>query len=224
MMDIDGSPHFEYEEEETDRKPSADNDDDDNRKPSADDDDDNNRKPSADDDDDDNREPSADDDEDPSADDNGLTLRPLCVRNCLKAAGCFHNHDKVSLNKVGDFVAFPSLWYHSGFYSIQSEGTVIFQAQLFATPSSGILDEARSVRRNTMTSHKTGNFCNEQQTSLEPLVHDLLYHWDTKYSAEKFPPSSKFQLSTQLAQSKELRAANARGGCVLKPAAARRKK
>ena len=140
----------------------------------------------------DDRKPSASEDK---GDDNGLELRPLCVRDCLKAAGCEHsNQVKVSLNQVGDYVAFPSLWYHRGFYHIQSEGMVIFQAQLFATPSSGILHDTRTVRSSiAMTSHRVGNFCIKREVTLEPLVHDLLRHWDDKYSAEQFPPSSKFQ-------------------------------
>ena len=44
-----------------------------------------------------------------------------------------------------------------------------------------------------MTSHKIGNFCIDRQVTLEPLVNDLLHHWDDTYSAERFPPSSKFQ-------------------------------
>ena len=80
------------------------------------------------------------------------------------------------------------------FYIIPFHVLVIFQAQLFATPSSGIMDETRSVRRNiAMTSHKVGNFCKARQVTLEPLVHDLLHHWDDKFSVDKFPPSSKFQ-------------------------------
>jgi len=143
------------------------------------------------DEDDDERKPSAGED---NGDNNGVILRPMCVRDCLKAAGCDHNQVKESLNRVGDYVVFPSLWYHRGFYSIQSEGTVIFQAQLFAIPSSGILDETRTVRRTiAMTSHKVGNFCIDRRVTLEPLVNDLLHHWDDTYSAERFPPSSKFQ-------------------------------
>ena len=44
-----------------------------------------------------------------------------------------------------------------------------------------------------MKSHTKGNFCDIRKETLEPLTDDLLHHWDDTYSAEKFPPSSKFQ-------------------------------
>jgi hypothetical protein len=62
---------------------------------------------------------------------NGLIFRPSCSDNCITTQNkkCGHNTTvTVSLNKVGDFVAFPALWIHRGYYRIQSEGTVIFQA------------------------------------------------------------------------------------------------
>jgi len=72
-----------------------------------------------------------DDPSDNQGDNNGLIFRPSCSDNCITTQNkkCGHNTTvTVSLNKVGDFVAFPALWIHPGYYRIQSEGTVIFQA------------------------------------------------------------------------------------------------
>ena len=128
---------------------------------------------------------------------NGLIFRPSCSDNCITTQNkkCGHNTTvTVSLNKVGDFVAFPALWIHRGYYRIQSEGTVIFQAQLFAVPSSDIFNSKRTTRSNiAMKVHKEGNFCDIRNVSLELLTADLFQHWDDTHSAEKFPPCPKFQ-------------------------------
>jgi hypothetical protein len=124
-------------------------------------------------------------------DDNGLIFGPSCSGACFsRATDCGHKTIKVSLNNVGDYVVFPALRWHHGYYNIQSKGTVIFQAQLFATPSSA-MGSSRTVRRDiAMTSHKEGNFCLTRE--LKPLSDDLLHHWDDTYSADIFPPPKNF--------------------------------
>ena len=138
-----------------------------------------------------------DDASDDDSGNNGLLFRPSYSDNCITTQNkkCGHsNMATVSLNKVGDFVAFPALWIHHGYYTIQSEGTVIFQAQLFAVPSSDIFASKRTIRSNiAMKSHTKRNFCNIRKETLEPLTDNLLHHWDDTYWAEKFPPPLKFQ-------------------------------
>ena len=43
--------------------------------------------------------------------------------------------NKVSLDNVGEYVVFPSRWYHHGYYNIESD-KVFYTAQLFAMGSS----------------------------------------------------------------------------------------
>jgi hypothetical protein len=60
---------------------------------------------------------------------------------------CAHDKVKVQLNEVGQYIVFPSLWWHHGYYNIKDEEKVTFTAQLFATPSSDIGSTQRSNRK-----------------------------------------------------------------------------
>ncbi len=84
--------------------------------------------------------------------------------------------EKVHLNEVGDYVMFPSLWWHHGYYDIQSEDKVIFTAQSFATPGSNIGSTKHSLQNTSvMTSYVQGQFDSSQ---LNGLTKDLFncYH------------------------------------------------
>jgi hypothetical protein len=64
----------------------------------------------------------------------------------------------------------------------------MFTAQLFATPSSDIRSTQRSNRRNSQMS----TYSHDQLSTLNGLGEDLYLEWDGKYSADQFPPASKF--------------------------------
>ena len=67
--------------------------------------------------------------------DNGLEFAPRCVGQCfIQQAECDHTVQNATLNHVGNYVVFPSMWYHHGYYSITPRKTII-QAQLFAMHS-----------------------------------------------------------------------------------------
>jgi hypothetical protein len=86
----------------------------------------------------------------PTQDDNGLIFGPSCIGRCfIMDHECAHEKVKVQLNEVGQYVVFPSLWWHHGYYDIKDDEKVIFTAQLFATPSSDIGNTKRSNRRNS---------------------------------------------------------------------------
>jgi hypothetical protein len=134
-------------------------------------------------------QPTKDEDVPPTPDDNGLIFGPLCVGSCFTMDDeCHHLKVKVQLNEVGKYVVFPSLWWHHGYYNIQDEEKVIFTAQLFATPSSDIGNTKRSNRRNSQMS----TYSHGQLSTLNGLGEDLFLEWDHKYSADQFPPASKF--------------------------------
>jgi hypothetical protein len=68
-------------------------------------------------------------------DENGINFAPLCTTLCFgKSSGCGHEHKKVQINTVGQYVLFSSKWYHKGFYNDHS-GMVFVTAQLFTRPS-----------------------------------------------------------------------------------------
>ena len=125
----------------------------------------------------------------PTQDDNGLIFGPSCTGRCFTTDDeCDHEKVKVQLNEVGQYAVFPSLWWHHEYYDIKDEEKVIFTAQLFATPSSDIGSSKRSNRRNSlMNTYRHG-----QLSTLNGLGEDLFLEWDRKYSADQFPPASKF--------------------------------
>jgi hypothetical protein len=61
-------------------------------------------------------------------DGNGLTFAPRCNVECLTV-------NTVRLDNVGEYVVFPSRWYHCGYYNIKSN-KVFYTAQVFAMASS----------------------------------------------------------------------------------------
>ena len=70
-------------------------------------------------------------------DSNGLIFAPRCDGECFtsrKEKKCDHPVNKVSLGNVGEYVVFPSRWYHHGYYNIKSN-KVFYTAQLFAMGS-----------------------------------------------------------------------------------------
>ncbi len=68
-------------------------------------------------------------------DENGINFAPLCTPACLgKYSGCVHEQKKVQINTLGQYILFPSKWYHQGYYNDRS-GMVFVTAQLFARPS-----------------------------------------------------------------------------------------
>ncbi len=71
-------------------------------------------------------------------DGNGLIFAPRCDGECFtsrKEKKCDHPVNKVLLDNVGEYVVFPSRWYHHGYYNIKSD-KVFYTAQLFAMGSS----------------------------------------------------------------------------------------
>ena len=122
-------------------------------------------------------------------DNNGLFFAPKCNDLCfLREVECNHNHHQVSLNKVGQYVGFPSMWYHHGYFSVKRRKTVI-QAQLFAMPTRNPTAQ-RSTRLTTkMETFIVGRI---DRCVLDELTKDLVGNWNTRYSKKLFPPAKSF--------------------------------
>jgi hypothetical protein len=91
------------------------------------------------------------------------------------------------MDKVRDYVVFPSRWYHHSYYYIESN-KVFYKAQLFAMRSShseAKLLITRKINRNMIPGHI-------DESKLRQLTQDLCKNWDTTYSVDKFPPSKEF--------------------------------
>ncbi len=98
---------------------------------------------------------------------------PLRAGCYVKCSACNHDKIKPQLNELGDYVVFPSLWWHHAYCDIAantSDDHAIFTAQFFATPRLDI-----SSKTSQMTSHIMSNF---DPTKLDSLTKDLLLHWE----------------------------------------------
>jgi len=121
--------------------------------------------------------------------DNGLQFAPRCDGQCfLQQAECDHTIQKATLNQVGEYVVFPSMWYHHGYYSITPTNTVI-QAQLFAIHSPDPTKERLTRHTTKMNYFIKGRI---DTTSLDRLTNDLVANWNTTYSEKLFPTCSLF--------------------------------
>jgi hypothetical protein len=116
--------------------------------------------------------------------DNGLQFAPRCDGQCfLQTAKCDHTIQKATLNHVGQYVVFPSMWYHHGYYSSTPRKTVI-QAQLFAMHSPNPTKEQLTRNTTKMNSLIKGRI---DRTGLDRLTKDLVENWNTTYSKKLFP-------------------------------------
>ena len=131
-------------------------------------------------------------------DNNGLHFAPACppandrVEKCFSPTNikeCEHDILTIALNDVGNFVIFPSRWWHRGFYSIASEKEY-YTAQLFCTSK----DDRDSWANNTRSKNNDliGGRIDEEHQILQPLSRDVQLNWDTTYSAENFKPCKMF--------------------------------
>jgi hypothetical protein len=100
---------------------------------------------------------------------------------------CENKLNAVELDTVGDFVVFPSRFYHRGYYRIASNMTY-YTAQLFCKISDkpeAWQNVARTVNKNIIQGCL-------QKSWLTQLTPDICYNWDTKYSVNVFPPAKAF--------------------------------
>ncbi len=96
--------------------------------------------------------------------------------------------NKVALDNVGEYVVFPSRWYHHGYYNINFD-KVFCTAQLFAMGSSkpeAWQNITCKVNRNMIQGHVA-------ESKLRELTEDLHDNWDTTYSVNMFSPSKEFE-------------------------------
>ena len=128
----------------------------------------------------------------PRIDNNGLVFAPDCDGTCFpnhwSQAKCDHTHHSVSLNKVGEYVAFPSMWYHHGYFSVKPMKTII-QAQLFAIHSPDPARDRLTRKDTKMDNYESGKVV---RTCLDQLTKDLVGNWSTKYSEDLFPVCTLF--------------------------------
>jgi hypothetical protein len=121
-------------------------------------------------------------------------LAPMCKSDgdekCFTSSNdkhCDHNVTIVKLDEVGDYLVFPSRFYHRGYYRITSNKTY-YTTQLFciATESSKAWQNVtRKVNQNMIPGRII-------ELRLTPLTQDIRNNGDTTYSVNVFPPAKAF--------------------------------
>jgi hypothetical protein len=103
---------------------------------------------------------------------------------------CGHkNWFRAELNHVGDYVAFPAVWWHHGICNIYSRNKIFFTAQLLATPCSDLTSMECSLRKSSIMKHTKGTV---DASLVNTLMTDLYLNWDEEYSVTRFPPAKIF--------------------------------
>ena len=131
---------------------------------------------------------------DHSSDGNGIMFAPRCKvdidSNCFTSSNdkiCEHEVNAVILDMVGDFVVFPSRFYHRGYYWISSNMTY-YTAQLFCK----ISDNAEACQNVTRKVNQITIQGRVEESWLVQLTQDIRHNWDTTYSVNKFQPAKAF--------------------------------
>jgi hypothetical protein len=129
-----------------------------------------------------------------TGDGNGIMFAPLCKADvdvkCFTSSNkkqCEHIVHTVKLDKVGDYVVFPSRCYHRG-YNMITSNTINYTAQLFCRLSEkqeAWKNVTRRVNKNIIQGPVNG-------LRLKQLTHDICFNWDTAYSVNVFPPPKAF--------------------------------
>jgi hypothetical protein len=126
---------------------------------------------------------------------NGLWFAPICkecfLTNKYHHIGdkiCAHNWQEQGLDKTGDYILFPLICLHEGFYEDEFKKTFI-QAQLFSGPliEEGTVQIPRSfVGEDFIDGH-------QERSSIAELAHNIMTRRDEFHSLSEFAPCSKFQ-------------------------------
>ncbi len=143
-----------------------------------------------------NEECSSDTSESRHSNGNGIILGPDCKADkddtCFTSSNeqiCHHQVTRVELNQAGDYIVFPSRFYHCGYYRINPNMTY-YTAQLFSTL---VLDNAadawQNVTRKVNTTILQGQV---EESSVRELTDNIHANWDTTYSVNLCPPAKMF--------------------------------
>jgi hypothetical protein len=127
-------------------------------------------------------------------DGNGIMLAPMCRgdgdEKCFTSSNhkqCDHNVTTIELDEVGDFVVFPSRFYHRGYYRIASNKTY-YTAQLFCK----VLENCEAWPNVTRKVNQNMIQGCIKESRLTQLTQDIRDNWDTTYSVNFFLPVKAF--------------------------------
>ncbi len=125
-----------------------------------------------------------------------IVFAPLChpaINNDMKCFDtwrnkkCDHKVDKVALNKLGQYVVFPSWWWHRGFSEIRS-GKEYYTAQLFCTAT----QDPESWSNLTRKQNRNFTIDRIPVDQMNDVSKDIKENWNTTYLESDFWPSKAF--------------------------------
>jgi hypothetical protein len=100
---------------------------------------------------------------------------------------CDHNATTIKLDEVGDYLVFPSRFYHRGYYKITSNKTY-YTAQLFCKATESF-KMWQNVTRKVNQDMIPGRII---ELRLTTFTQDIRDNWDTTYSVNVLPPEKAF--------------------------------
>ena len=130
-------------------------------------------------------------------DENGLFFRPDCTSLCITKSDngdqpCHKGHTNVvhaSLNSTGQYVFFPAMSFHRGYYNSQAE-KIFITAQLFA------VFKSPHISRHSRRIWNDSRFYQVQGVLPEKLGllrDDLLAYWDEHYPCSSYAPPERYK-------------------------------
>ena len=127
----------------------------------------------------------------------GLIFGPNCVDRCFihnifssfHEKKCAHTWQSVNLSRTGEFVSFPSSFFHRGYFKMK-ENQIVVTAQLFASDngSSPNHPSRHLASKNSMDAVNNGMLT----IDLTRLSEDVLLRWDVNYPISEFAPCKSF--------------------------------
>ncbi len=119
----------------------------------------------------------------------GLNCIGSCFTHCIFASlldkRCDHVWGEINLSEVGDYVVFPSSFFHRGYFPRDSKNVVV-TAQLFASSNGSSTNqlEQHSLSTNLMSHiHRDQLHLSDDLTS---LAQDVLLNWKSNSQIDKF--------------------------------------
>jgi hypothetical protein len=126
----------------------------------------------------------------------GICFGPNCVERCFidniyctdEDKRCDHEWSYVDI-KLGDYIAFPSSFFHRGYFEKESTKTVV-TAQLFASSNGSSSNQPVQYLSSTNTMNYT--VIGELAYDFSSLSKDVFEDWESSYPIAKFPPCKYF--------------------------------
>ncbi len=101
---------------------------------------------------------------------------------------CNHHWKNVQNNKINDYILFPSICYHHGYYNDDVDN-IVFSSQFFTRLT---IDPDTERLHRSFTQGQDFIEGRVDESKLLDVRNDLFHNWNTMYYVDEFPPCSQF--------------------------------